>query len=218
MAQMLYQGHGSYRLTTNSGTVIYVDPFAGEGYDVPADIVIVTHDHPDHREVNKMPHSSDCLVFWPQDFLPAPGDYKQLFVPEPRSEKPRGVRMSAVQAYNKNHPIDECVGVVIEFDGISFYAAGDTSTTEDMTSGKLRNMMIDYATFPADGFYNMDVDEASKCAELVDAIYSIPVHLVPVHDPNDATIFSRERAEAFQAPGRVILEPGEVLQLEIAGR
>ena len=33
MAKLLYQGHGSYRITTGEGKVIYVDPFAGEGYD-----------------------------------------------------------------------------------------------------------------------------------------------------------------------------------------
>ena len=38
MAELLYQGHGSYRIVSNEGVVIYVDPYAGEGYDMPADI------------------------------------------------------------------------------------------------------------------------------------------------------------------------------------
>lgn len=42
MAKLLYQGHGSLRLITDSGKVIYIDPFAGEGYDVPADLILVT--------------------------------------------------------------------------------------------------------------------------------------------------------------------------------
>ena len=33
MAELLYQGHGSYRIVSNEGVVIYVDPYAGEGYD-----------------------------------------------------------------------------------------------------------------------------------------------------------------------------------------
>jgi len=61
----------------------------------------------------------------------------------------------------------------------------------------------------------MDVAEASECAKLVAARHSIPVHLVPMNDPNDpAQLFDRERAEAFQAPGRIIMEPGEELELE----
>jgi len=37
---------------------------------------------------------------------------------------------------------------------------------------------------------------------------------VPMNDPSDpAQLFSREAAEAFQAEGRIILEPGEEMDL-----
>ena len=52
MAELLYQGHGSLRLTTAAGTVVYIDPFMGDGYDVPADLVLVTHQHYDHRSID----------------------------------------------------------------------------------------------------------------------------------------------------------------------
>ncbi|MBP5395997.1 MAG: hypothetical protein J6Y34_03270, partial [Bacteroidales bacterium] len=32
--KLLYQGHGSLRIVTGDGKVIYVDPYAGEGYDL----------------------------------------------------------------------------------------------------------------------------------------------------------------------------------------
>ena len=61
----------------------------------------------------------------------------------------------------------------------------------------------------------MDVAEASECAKLVGARHSIPVHLVPVDDPeNPSQMFSCERAEAFQAAGRIIMEPGDEIELE----
>ena len=59
MAELLYQGHGSYRIVSNEGVVIYVDPYAGEGYDMPADIVIVTHEHSDHNHKNKSCYIKD---------------------------------------------------------------------------------------------------------------------------------------------------------------
>lgn len=206
MTQMLYQGHGSYRLTADDGTCVYVDPFAGEGYDTPADLVLVTHEHFDHNVVDKMPHADGCEVIRAADLHPAPNSYLTL--------ESHGIRVTGVQACNKNHPIDECVGMVIEIDGLSFYAAGDTSMTDDMRSGKLSALGLDYAVFPGDGFYNMDVDEASACAKLVDAHHSIPVHLVPIDDPDDPSqLFDAAKAAAFTACGKIVVEPGESIEL-----
>ena len=78
MAEMLYQGHGSYRFALDGGTVVYVDPFAGEGYDMPADLVLVTHEHADHNQVDKMPHAEGCSIVRAKDVLPAPGDYRSI--------------------------------------------------------------------------------------------------------------------------------------------
>ena len=207
MAKMLYQGHGSYRFTLDDGTIVYVDPFAGEGYDRPADLILVTHEHFDHNQVDKMPHASGCTIVRAADVHPSPDEYLTL--------ESHGVRITAVQAYNKNHPVDKCVGMLLELDGVTFYASGDTSMTDDMRSGKLAEAAVDYAVFPGDGFYNMDVAEASECAKLVAARHSIPVHLVPMDNPSDPSqLFSRERAEAFKAPGRIIVTLGETLDLE----
>lgn len=205
MTTMLYQGHGSYRLTLDDGTVVYVDPSLGEGYDVAADLVLVTHEHPDHnRAVEWMPHNPGCAVLRAADFLEGGGH---------RCIEAKGLRMTAVQACNSYHPVDECVGLVLEFDGIRFYAAGDTSATEDMESGRLAALELDYATFPADGYYNMDVPEASRCAELVAAKHSIPLHLVPVHDVAEAVLFDEEKAAAFSGPGKLVVRPGESIEL-----
>lgn len=207
MAKMLYQGHGSYRFVLDNGSVVYVDPFAGAGYDKPADVVFVTHEHFDHNQVEKMPHAPGCTVIRAADVHPHADEYLTV--------ESHGVRATAVQACNKNHPIDECVGFILELDGVSFYASGDTSMTDDMRLGKLANAAIDYAVFPADGFYNMDVAEASECAALVDARHSIPIHLVPVSDPTDESqLFSQQRAEQFKAKGRIILAPGQELDLK----
>jgi L-ascorbate metabolism protein UlaG (beta-lactamase superfamily) len=47
--KLLYQGHGSLRITAADGRVIFLDPYAGEGYDKPGDIILVTHQHDDHN-------------------------------------------------------------------------------------------------------------------------------------------------------------------------
>ncbi len=204
MARMLYQGHGSYRFVLNDGTMIYVDPYAGEGYELPANLVLVTHEHPDHTCIDKMPHAEGCQILRAADFL-TDGTHQTI--------ETCGISIQAVLASNEMHPPTECVGLVLNMDGLRFYASGDTSITDDMRSGKLADMKLDYAVFPGDGYYNMDPELASEAAALVKARHSIPVHLVPVHDPSKPTIFDRKQAEAFHAEGRIILEPGEELEL-----
>lgn len=197
MAQLLYQGHGSYRITLGDGTVIYVDPYLGEGYDVPADLILCSHEHHDHTAVDKMPHAPGCTVIRAADVL-KDGKYLSL--------SSHGVGIRAVQAYNENHPKSECVGFVLSLDGVWLYAAGDTSMTEDMQT-LLPGLGLDYALLPGDGVYNMDVDEASECARIIGAKHSIPIHLYPEH------LYDEAKARRFSCPGKLLVRPGETITL-----
>ena len=60
-AILLYQGHGSARIVTGDGKVIYIDPFKGSGYDLPADLILMTHAHYDHTQENLIAKKNpDC--------------------------------------------------------------------------------------------------------------------------------------------------------------
>ena len=59
VTKMLYQGHGSFRITAKDGTVVYIDPYIGDGYDLPADIILVTHQHRDHNEISLITQNPD---------------------------------------------------------------------------------------------------------------------------------------------------------------
>lgn len=196
MAKLLYQGHGSLRAVTDAGIVLYVDPFAGDGYDLPADLILVTHQHGDHNQLQLPAKKPNCIIWQNSDALVG-GVYK--------TETICGLRVEAVQAYNKNHKRDECVGFLVELDGKLVYFAGDTSHTEQMKTFAARS--IDYALLPCDGVYNMDLEEASACAKLIAARHSIPIHMAP------GQLFDRARAERFTGPGRLILEPGQEIEL-----
>ena len=52
MSKLIFQGHGSYKLITNANQVIYVDPFIDSDYSELANIILVTHEHQDHNQIN----------------------------------------------------------------------------------------------------------------------------------------------------------------------
>ena len=84
---------------------------------------------------------------------------------------------------------------------------GDTSTTEQMPG--LAEKHIDYAFFCCDGVFNMDLDEAAKCAEEVGAKHNVPYHVLAV----DGVYFDMERAKRFNAPNKLIVGENEEIEL-----
>lgn len=196
MAKLLYQGHGSFRITTDENIVIYVDPYAGRGYDLPADIILVTHQHMDHNQIGMVAKKKNCRIIQNFDAI-KDGKYQSFQV--------INVTINAVAAYNRNHPKNQCVGYILEFDGIKLYAAGDTSTTEEMK--EFAGLKLDYALLPIDGIYNMDAREASCCADIIGARYSIPIHMKP------GALFDEKMAGKFTAKNRLIVRAGEEINL-----
>lgn len=196
MPKLLYQGHGSFRIVSDKGLVIYVDPYVGEGYDLPADIVLITHDHFDHSQLKLIKQKEGCVIIkGEQAFLD--GKHITVFV--------LGVTIQAVEAGNKNHDPANCVGFIIEVDGIKIYASGDTSKTKQMETFAAKK--LDYALLCCDGIYNMDLDEAAECATLIAARHTIPVHMKPKQ------LFDPERAAAFKAKNKLIMKDNTEIEL-----
>ena len=203
MPKLFYQGHGSYRITADDGRVIYVDPYAGGGYDLPADVVLVTHDHGDHNQVQLVTQKlggdgrPNCRVITSAEAL-AGGRHNSF-------DLGGELTVESVEASNRNHDPAKCVGNIVTVDGVKIYCSGDTSKTEQMNSFAARE--LDYALFPLDGVYNMDLDEGAECARLVGAKHNIPIHLKP------GALFDRAKADKWDAPNKLIVEPGQEITL-----
>lgn len=195
MPKLLFQGHASLRLTANDGRVIYIDPYKGKGYDLPADIILVTHQHTDHNRVKRCTQKPDCRIITNAEAL-AGGNHNDFDI--------GGILIQAVEASNKNHDPKLCVGYIVTIDGIKLYASGDTSKTKQMES--FAALELDYALFPGDGLFNMDLDEAYECARLVGAKRNILIHLKPGES-------YRKKGEKWNAPNKLIVEQGEEITL-----
>ena len=197
MPKFLYQGHGSFRLVSRNGAVVYIDPFMGTGYDLPADVILVTHQHEDHNKLSLITRKPDCAVISNVEAL-AGGKHNTFDV--------KGIIIEAVEeGYNKGHTPQDSVGFIITIDGVKMYFAGDTSKTPQMETFAKRE--LDFAFLPGDGFYNMNLDEAAECAKLIGAKHNVPVHLKP------GELFDMDMAMEFMSPNRAIIEPGVEIDL-----
>ena len=196
MPKLLYQGHASFRVTANDGRTVYVDPFAGVGYDVPADIILVTHGHRDHCQIQLCAQKPGCKIM----------TYEQAIV-NGRHESVNigGITIHPTEAGNSKHDPKNCVGYLFTIDNVKIYAAGDTSQTKQMN--RFADLEIDYALLPGDSIYNMDPREAAECAQLIKAKHNILIHMKP------GALFDRGIAESWNAPNKLIIEPGEEIEL-----
>jgi len=195
MPKLLYQGHGSFRLTGDDDRVIFVDPYKGKGYDAPADIILVTHQHSDHNKIKRCVQKQGCRIITNVEAL-ADGRHNSFDID--------GIQITAVEAMNKKHDPKLCVGYLITLDNVKIYSSGDTSTTKQMET--FAALELDYALFPGDGIFNMGLAEAAECAKLVGAKQNILIHLKPGESV-------RKKAEKWDAPNKLIIEPGQEIEI-----
>ena len=168
LPMLTYIGHAHLMIVTAGGTVIYIDPMKIDGYtyERDADMILVTHEHGDHNQVEIVPRKDECVILRVKNTINKDGTYNTFTHGD--------VTVIPVPAKNKNHDIKATNGLILQFDGITVYHASDTDTLDSMAD--LQQYDIDYAFFPIDGKYNMDAAEAMECAALAGARHNTPIH------------------------------------------
>ena len=183
IVEMHFIGHGSLMFKVN-GFVIHIDPVSsmGDYENLPkADIILVTHEHGDHLDVQLIDdmkkqgtllfcnENSTKQVTWAMAMKA--GDRQEI----------NNIVIESVPAYNivnerspgqPFHPKGVGVGYVLTIGGRKFYIAGDTENTPEMKS--LRN--IDVAFLPMNLPYTMTPEMVADAAKTFKPKILYPYH------------------------------------------
>jgi L-ascorbate metabolism protein UlaG (beta-lactamase superfamily) len=231
-------GHGSWRMNTPQGTVLYLDPWIRGNPACPisieqvdrADIVCVTHGHSDHlgNAIEIVKKTNAVLVTLPEvaaycDRQGIPYDDRGGCLHTGGSVRQNNVQIYAVFALHTSDiwegggDQEERVvagsgacGMVVEAEGApTIYFAGDTGIFGDMALiGKLYQPEI--SILPIGGKYTMGVREAAYAIEMLGSRVLIPGHYNTF--PNQqADLGELCRQVAVRAPHTKVvpLKPGE---------
>lgn len=200
MIKFLFQGQGSYRFTIDDDFVLYVDPYAGAGYDIPADCILVTH-RQDHRVNFNLPvRKPTCRLITDEEALVG-GKLKTFEV--------GGLKIEATEATNYLREPMQGVGYLLTFPAserehpVTAYCSGNTAKTKQME--ELYRLKLNYALLNGDDDFNMGPEEAAECARIIGAERNILIH------NKTAGAESERFAENWSAPNRLIVNPGETI-------
>lgn len=176
-------GHGTLMFTFE-GKVIHVDPWgklADYGKLPKADLVLVTHDHPDHLDVDALrtvSKSGTRVVVSRSAEGKVPGG---VVLANGEATVWNGVSIEAVPAYNlvhrrpdgrPYHARGEGNGYVLGFGGTRVYVAGDTENTPELKA--LRNIAC--AFLPMNMPYTMTPEMVADAARAFRPKILYPYH------------------------------------------
>jgi L-ascorbate metabolism protein UlaG (beta-lactamase superfamily) len=191
--------HASLALEYN-GLHIYIDPvrqYAKYGKLPKADVVVVTHSHYDHFDLDAIGKlmKSDTVVVCDKVSAESFDFNCVTMLPGASSTPVEGVMIDAVPAYNITeghldfHPkAREDCGYIITLGGSRFYIAGDTENNEDVKAVT----DIDVAFLPVNQPYTMTVEQAVDAVKAIKPAIFYPYHYGEVDEKTDVDLLVRE--------------------------
>jgi len=180
-------GHSTVRIETDSGTVLYIDPWSEvlEGTPHDADLVLVSHadyDHYDPEGIRAVSHDSTVIGAY-ERIDTSDLDYEVVPLPYDGERHVSNIHVRTVPAYNlptgphvrsngePYHPEGTGVGFVVTIGDVVVYYCSDTDDLEE-----LHELRADVVIPPIGGRPTMDRREAAGLIKSIDPDLVLPVH------------------------------------------
>ncbi|MFQ6080044.1 MAG: metal-dependent hydrolase [Candidatus Bathyarchaeia archaeon] len=223
MAKIRWLGHSGFEIELMN-RIVLVDPWLDGNPLAPmrvadlkkADIVCVTHDHPDHLgdaiQICKQTGATFVGIYELSVYAQEEGVKETVGINIGGTVDVKGIRISMVQAFHSSTR-GAPTGFIIKAEGKTIYHAGDTSLFGDMgLIGEIHRPNI--ALIPIGDYYTMGPREAAEAVKLIRPAIVIPMHYqtYPVLTPSTEG-FVKIMKEKTPEVKVVTLKPGEAYQL-----
>jgi L-ascorbate metabolism protein UlaG (beta-lactamase superfamily) len=164
---------------------IIIDPFRIPDDQPETDVLLVSHDHPEHlssRDIERVVGAHTAIFASPAASEKLAGISSVQVIEAGDVVQHGALTIEGLPAHNVNkftrsgalvHPPEAgSLGFLLEIYDLSFYFAGDTDVIPEMA----RIGPVDYAFLPVGGTTVMTVEEAAQAASLVQPSIVIPIH------------------------------------------
>ena len=179
-------GHATIMVKGN--VVVYTDPYQLNTEPPKADIILVSHEHYDHLDPEKIAairkDDTEILIFG--SGAKKIDGARQVNAGETHMVK--GVKVEVINCYNigkQFHPKGTNGGFIFTMGKVRVFFGGDTDYVPEF--GGLDD--VDVALLPIGGTYTMNIDEAAKAAKTISPKIVIPYHYGDIPgtdaDPDD---------------------------------
>jgi len=161
-----WNGHASFTITADDGTVLVTDPYDPSGYggvlkyDMvtdKADAALISHDHADHNYAEGLSGSPQVLK---------------------GSGQAGNIQVKGIDAYHdESDGSERGTNTVFSFavDGINICFAGDLG--HQLSTEQIEAIVpVDLLLLPVGGTFTVDAEAAVKVAEVLGAKLVIPMH------------------------------------------